>query len=73
VGRARARAECGGRASYPKSTTEKVARILVEEWAKEGWQTDWQRLIPRRGFEVLPRRWVVKRTSSWLSQNRPHE
>ena len=29
-----------------------------------------QRLIPRRGFEVLPRRWVVERTFSWLSQNR---
>jgi transposase len=25
---------------------------------------------PRRGFEVLPRRWVVERTFAWLSQNR---
>jgi putative transposase len=23
-----------------------------------------------RGFEVLPRRWVVERTFAWLSQNR---
>jgi putative transposase len=28
-------------------------------------------LLPHRGFEVLPRRWVVERTFfSWLSQNR---
>src|SRR5215211_5655921 len=54
----------------PKPTTEKVARIWAEEWAKEGWEIDWQRLLPRRGFEVLPRRWVVERTFSWLSQNR---
>jgi putative transposase len=27
-------------------------------------------LLPQRGFEVLPRRWVVERTVSWLSQNR---
>ena len=31
---------------------------------------DWQKLLPHRGFEVLPRRWVVERTFSWLSQNR---
>jgi putative transposase len=50
----------------PKPTSEKIARI----WAKEGREIDWQRLLPRRGFEVLPRRWVVERTFSWLSQNR---
>ena len=54
----------------PKPTSEKTARIWAEEWAKEGREIDWQRLIPRRGFEVLPRRWVVERTFSWLSQNR---
>ena len=54
----------------PKPTPEKVARIWAEEWSKEGWQIDWQRLLPRRGFEVLPRRWVVERTFAWLSQNR---
>ena len=44
----------------PKPTTpEKVAMTWAEEWAKEGWQIDWQKLLPpRRGFEVLPRRWV---------------
>jgi putative transposase len=54
----------------PKPTSEKIARIWAEEWAKEGQEIDWQRLLPRRGFEVLPRRWVVERTFAWLSQNR---
>jgi len=31
---------------------------------------DWQRLMPPRGFQVLPRRWVVERTFAWLGQNR---
>jgi putative transposase len=54
----------------PKPTPEKTARIWAEEWSKEGWHIDWHKLLPRRGFEVLPRRWVVERTFAWLSQNR---
>jgi putative transposase len=54
----------------PKPTSEKLARIWAQEWAKEGREIDWQKLLPRRGFEVLPRRWVVERIFSWLSQNR---
>jgi putative transposase len=54
----------------PKPIPEKIARIWAEEWAKEDREIDWQKLLPRRGFEVLPRRWVVERTFSWLSQNR---
>jgi putative transposase len=54
----------------PKPAPEKIARIWAEEWSKEGRQIDWQKLLPPRGFEVLPRRWVVERTFSWLSQNR---
>jgi transposase len=54
----------------PKPTSEKIARIWAEEWAKEGREIDWQKLLPRRGFELLPRRRVVERTFSWLSQNR---
>ncbi len=57
----------------PKPAPEKIAQIWAEEWeewAKEGWHIDWQRLLPRRGFEVLARRWVVERTFAWLSQNR---
>jgi putative transposase len=55
----------------PKPTPEKVAKIWAEEWAKEeGTKVDWQTLMPPRGFRVLPRRWVVERTFSWLGQNR---
>jgi putative transposase len=46
----------------PKPTPEMVARIRAEEWAKEGQKIDWQSLLPRRGFEILPRRWVAERT-----------
>jgi transposase len=40
------------------------------EWAKEGVKVDWQKFMPPRGFVVLPRRWVVERTFSWIDQNR---
>ena len=53
-----------------KPVPEKVARLWAEEWAKEGKKVDWQRLMPPRGFRLLPRRWVVERTFAWLSQNR---
>jgi putative transposase len=54
----------------PKPVPEKVARIWAEEWSKEGRNIDWQRLMPPRGFVVLPRRWVVERTFAWLDQYR---
>ena len=54
----------------PKLTTEKIARIWAEEWAKEGRKIDWQRLVPHGGFELLPRRWVAERTFAWLCHNR---
>jgi putative transposase len=53
-----------------KPIPEEVAKIWAEEWAKEGQKVDWQKLMPQRGFRVLPRRWVVERTFAWLSQNR---
>jgi hypothetical protein len=30
----------------------------------------WQKLMPPKGFVVLPRRWVVERTIAWIDQNR---
>jgi putative transposase len=54
----------------PKPIPEKIARIWAQEWAKEGKEINWQKLLARRGFEVLPRRWVVEGTFAWLSQNR---
>jgi putative transposase len=49
---------------------ENVAKRWAEEWAKEGIKVDWQRLMPPRGFQVLPRRWVVERTIAWICHNR---
>jgi putative transposase len=54
----------------PKPVPEKVAEIWAREWAKEGKKVDWQRLMPPRGFHVLPRRWVVERTFAWICHNR---
>lgn len=42
----------------PKPIPEMVARRWAEEWAKEGMKPDWEKLLPQRGFQVLPRRWV---------------
>ena len=53
-----------------KPVPEEVAERWAREWAKEGKEVDWQRLMPSKGFKVLPRRWVVERTFSWLGQNR---
>jgi putative transposase len=53
-----------------KSVPEKMAKVWAEQWAKEGKEVDWQRLMPPRGFRVLPRRWVVERTFAWISHNR---
>jgi putative transposase len=53
-----------------KPAPEKVAKIWAEVWAKEGKEIDWQRLLPPRGFKVLPRRWVIERTFAWLCHNR---
>jgi putative transposase len=55
----------------PKLAPEEAMRIWVSEWAKEGVTIDPEKLslAPRR-FRDLPRRWVVERTFSWLSQNR---
>jgi putative transposase len=54
----------------PKPVPEKVAKAWAEEWAKEGREVNWQKLMPPGGFRVLPRRWVVERTFAWISHNR---
>jgi transposase len=53
-----------------KPAPEEVLKSWAAEWAKEGEEVDWQKLMPPRGFQVLPRRWVVQRTFSWIDQNR---
>ena len=50
---------------------EEVLIRWAAEWAKEGVAVDWQKLIPPKGFVVLPRRrWVVERTIAWIDQQR---
>jgi len=53
-----------------KPLPEKVAKRWAQEWAKEGKEVDWRRLMPQKGFRVLPRRWVVERTFAWICHNR---
>jgi putative transposase len=31
---------------------------------------DWEKLMPPKGFVVLPRRWVVERSFAWICHNR---
>ena len=57
-------------ASLKSLLPEKVAKAWAEQWAKEGKQVDWQRVMPPKGFRVLTRRWVVERTLAWISHNR---
>ena len=47
-----------------------MAEAWAREWAKEGKGVNWMKLMPPRGFRVLPRRWVVERTFAWISHNR---
>ena len=42
----------------------------AREWAKEGVKVDWEHLLAPKGFQVLPRRWIVERTFSWIDQER---
>lgn len=53
-----------------RSTPPKPRYVWVKE---EGEEPDWEnlaKLLPPPGFRVLPRRWVVERTFSWIDQNR---
>jgi transposase len=43
----------------PRSPAPKEALMAwAEQWRKEGVMVDWEKLLPPRGFVVLPRRWV---------------
>ncbi len=42
-------------------------------WLAKGVEPDWEKItaqLPPAGFQVLPRRWIIERTFSWLGQNR---
>jgi putative transposase len=53
-----------------KPVPEEVLMRWAREWAKEGVAVDWRKLLPPKGYLVLPRRWVVERTLSWIDQQR---
>jgi putative transposase len=53
-----------------KPAPEEVLKSWAREWAKEGVKVDWEKLLPPGGFQVLPKRWIVERTFSWIDQNR---
>ncbi len=53
-----------------KAAPKEVLIAWTAELAKEGMKVDWQKLIPPRGFQVLPRRWVVERSFAWICHNR---
>jgi putative transposase len=54
----------------PKPAPKEVLMAWAEQWAKEGVSVEWERMLPPRGFQVLPRRWVVERSFAWISHNR---
>jgi putative transposase len=53
-----------------KPAPEEVLMRWAREWANEGVVVDWKKLLPPKGFVVLPRRWIVERTIAWIDQNR---
>jgi transposase len=55
----------------PKVAPQEVMKAWIREWAKEWVTIDWQKLLPMEDSRaLLPRRWVIERTFSWLAQNR---
>jgi putative transposase len=42
-----------------KPAPEEVLKAWAEEWTKDEVKVDWEKLMPPKGFRVLPKRWVV--------------
>ncbi len=53
-----------------KPAPKKVLMAWAQQWLKEGIVVDWEKLMPPKGFVVLPRRWVVERSFAWIGHNR---
>src|SRR5918992_741877 len=49
---------------------KEVLMAWAEQWLHEGVVVDWEKLMPPKGFVVLPRRWVVERSFAWIGHNR---
>ncbi len=54
----------------PKPAPTEVLMAWAEQWLNEGIEVDREKLLPPRGFQVLPRRWVVERSFAWICHNR---
>ena len=54
----------GGRAPLAQAPLRVGQRGEESDWGKL------RELLPPPGFRILPRRWVVDRTFSWIEQNR---
>jgi putative transposase len=53
-----------------KPASKEVLMAWAEQWMHEGVKVDWHKLLPPKGFVVLPHRWVVERSFAWISHNR---
>jgi putative transposase len=53
-----------------KPAPKKVLMAWAEQWLHEGVVVDWEKLLPPKGFVVLPRRWVAERSFAWICHNR---
>ena len=55
----------------PKPAPEEVMLAWVREFNQQGVPIDVTKFMPHKGPRpFLPKRWIVERTFSWLSQNR---
>jgi putative transposase len=53
-----------------KPASKEVLMAWAEQWLHEGVVVAWEKLMPPKGFVVLPRRWVVERSFAWICHNR---
>jgi transposase len=46
---------------------KRMARVV---WRTATWKLEIVKRSDTKGFEVLPKRWIVERTFAWISRNR---
>jgi transposase len=60
-----------GLSQWLKETLGWELEVVQHWWSRGRWLPEDVEPLPRpRGFQVLPRRWVVERTLAWLGRNR---
>jgi hypothetical protein len=52
-----------------KPAPEEVLKSWAEQWGKEGVEVEWKKLLPPKGFQVLPRSsgWWSGRSPGWTT------